>query len=186
MDISLYEEMDNDARSGRWEEIEDKWYQKCAQLSGKEVADRIASVDMTEYGSKLEEQMRKALLVASKESAKAVYFEYDIDNDWDGEFFICTAYSPFVGRSEDALEAEDWCCDWDTAVGGPAMPIFTQIYKKHGAFFKKGEDATYYMIMRTAYAFAKCVEKMPQTEFPICLGFHDQDFVWRFRELKSK
>ena len=181
MDTSLYDEMENDAKSCRWAEIEDKWRRKCAQLSGSEVASLIAAVDMTDYTRQLEEQMRRAVAFAAKEGAKALYFGYDIDNDWDSNFFICTAYNP-LGTGEDAWKDEDWACDWDKAVRGPSLPAFTRIYEKHGAFCSKGEDATYYMIMRTARAFAGCVEKMPETGFPICIGFHDQDIIWRVRE----
>ena len=56
---------------------------------GPNPADRVMHLNLRKYG----ESLRAPYLEASAECARrghpALYFEYDLDNAWEGAFFVC-------------------------------------------------------------------------------------------------
>ncbi|MBJ7968333.1 hypothetical protein JDS84_33600, partial [Bacillus cereus] len=63
--------------------------------------------------------------IANQNSAEAIYFEYDMDNDWNSTFFICDEYTKL------SEEDDDWASDWISEVEGPDLKEFAQIYNEN-------------------------------------------------------
>ncbi len=83
------EEMGHLAAAGQWASLEQKYLSLCRSLAGPTLADRVMRLDFGKYG----ESLRAPYLEASAECARrghpALYFEYDLDNAWEGAFFVC-------------------------------------------------------------------------------------------------
>jgi len=164
-----------------WDETESKYRELAVKMCGEKLAGRIAKVDLSEYQDALCESLSKAVEQAENLTAKAVYFEYDIDNDWQGVFLICPDYLP------ESEEDDDWACEWDDEVEGPSLTPFAKIYKKYGAYGddEKGNGVTLFLIARTVCTFARCVDQLASTQVAICIGFHDQDPIWRILDIDN-
>ena len=119
----------------------------------------------------------KALKASRKHGAAAIYFEYDLDNDWTGNFFVCPSYNPL------SVGDDDWACDYISAIRTPGIYEFGQIYKRLGGFCTTDGStaATLYMIARTSNALSNVVGRKPPDSIAICIGFHDQDPIHRLR-----
>lgn len=116
------------------------------------------------------------MYIADQNSAAALYFEYDMDNDWQSSFFICNDYTML------SEEDDDWASDWISSVKGPDLKEFAKIYAENG--FDYNEEAigiTLYLIIKTVILFGKVAESI-EINIPICIGFHDQDPIMRIRE----
>lgn len=170
---SYLEEMQSDLFIGNLEEMERKYYDLCSQLAGNSMANRVQKINLDEYQKELERGITEALEVAECNFAKAIYFEYDLDNEWHSHFFICDQYNQLEDQDD------DWACDWSDYLEGPTLPEFAEIYSENG--FDTTEIAmgiTLYLVARTVVAFAKACRKV-ESKVPICIGFHDQDPIMR-------
>ncbi|MBJ7950017.1 hypothetical protein [Bacillus cereus group sp. N24] len=157
-----------------WLEIEEKYYELCSKLVGKEQAKRIQNINLDLFQSKLKDAFSTSLHIANQNSAEAIYFEYDMDNDWNSTFFICDEYTKL------SEEDDDWASDWISEVEGPDLKEFAQIYNENR--FDNNEKAlgtTLYLIARTVVTFKKIIATI---HIPICIGFHDQDPIMRIQE----
>ncbi|EJR57562.1 hypothetical protein IIM_00169 [Bacillus cereus VD107] len=157
-----------------WPEIEAKYYDLCSKLVGKEQAKRIQNINLDLFQSKLKDAFSTSLHIANQNSAEAIYFEYDMDNDWNSTFFICDEYTKL------SEEDDDWASDWISEVEGPNLKEFAQIYTENG--FDNNDKAlstTLYLIARTVVTFKKIITTI---HIPICIGFHDQDPIMRIQE----
>ena len=76
-----------------WQEIEEKYYDLCSKSAGEEQAKRIQIIDLDSFQSKLNDALHVLLQTTDKDSAAAIYFEYDMDNDWQSILFICDDYT---------------------------------------------------------------------------------------------
>ncbi|MGG3805652.1 hypothetical protein [Metabacillus fastidiosus] len=177
MEIYQYlDQIQTELLNHSWKEIEIKYYKLCSELAGKEQAQRIRDIDLNAFQSELNEALCTSLHIADQNSAAALYFEYDMDNEWKSSFFICNDYTM---RSE---EDDDWASDWISSVKGPDLKEFGKIYAENG--FDYNEEAigiTLYLIIKTVIAFGKVAESI-EINIPICIGFHDQDPIMRIRE----
>lgn len=148
----------------------------CRRYSDK--VDRIDAVQFDSYYlDHLFGAYCKALKKARKNGAAALYFEYDMDNEWHSTFFVCPTYSsPAVGD-------DDWACDYLAAVATPGIYNFAKIYGELDGFCTNDSStaATLLMIARTAQAVSAVVDRKPDERLTICIGFHDQDPVHRLR-----
>ena len=119
----------------------------------------------------------KALKAARKNDAAAIYFEYDLDNDWNANFFVCPTYNP------QSFGNDDWACNYTSSIRASGIYEFGRIYKQLGGFCKNDTStaATMYMIARTSNALMDVVERKPHDSLAICIGFHDQDPIHRLR-----
>jgi hypothetical protein len=172
------DELQLDIRKKGLEEVEEKYYNLCAKLAGIGIADEVRKVDLESYESVLTDLFQESLQLAHKYKAKAIYFEYDLDNNWDSAFFVCGDYVPI----ED--EDEDWACDWYEDLEGPNLEQFSKIYSLNG--FDKNETAigtTIYLVTRTVVAYARAYKNLThENPLAICIAFHDQDPILRIKE----
>ncbi|MEK4029363.1 hypothetical protein MKZ02_12620 [Pseudobacillus sp. FSL P4-0506] len=178
MDIfEQLEELQKDLNEKTLDEIEVKYYQLCLKLAGIKLSNEIKEVDLYAYTDELKIGLNKALDIAKSESAKAIYFEYDLDNNWDSTFFICEEYSPLEDNEE------DWACDWIEDLEGPSLERFSEIYSKNG--FDGSNVAigsTIYLVTRTVVSYVKVFKELSSTSsIPVCIAFHDQDPILRVK-----
>ena len=176
------DQMYEDVKSEDWDAIEAKYKELAKKLSKGKTAQKIAKINLTKFRETLAKKLSEAVETAENISAAAVYFKYDIDNDWQSCFFICPDYHP------ESEEDDDWACEWEEEVEGPKLPNFSKIYHKYSG---DGDDAsgngiTLYLIARTVCTFGRCVEDIPPTPVAICIGFHDQDPIWRILDKKEE
>ena len=183
MNIFTYlEKMYEEVKEHDWEELELKYRRLALSWSRKDVVRQIDDVDMSDYEKDLMKSLSEAVETADKTSAGAIYFEYDMDNNWQGNFFVCPEY-----QSEEE-EDDDWASEWDKEVEGPDLPAFTAIYAEFGGYEDKKSSmgVTLCLIARTVSVFGRCVDNLPEHPFAICIGFHDQDPIWRIREVDEE
>lgn len=165
MDIFQYlEGMQGDVFSLSVSQIESKYYDICSTLASSEHAERIKLIPLDLY----KESMRIGL-----KEAKAIYFEYDLDNEWDSQFYICDDYM-FLEEDD-----EDWASDWTDEIEGPSLGELADIYGENGFDSdKRAVGITLYLIARTVCSFISACSGV-QSNIPICIGFHDQDPIIR-------
>ena len=170
------EEMKEFIAEGDWDGLEKSAQKRCEKLAGKEAAKKIADVDLSDYMEELEEGLKRAYEEGEDLGALAVYFEYDMENHWNGAYYLCTEYSP-----EDE-EDDDWATSADEEIEGPSSPELAGLFV--GSFDTNDKDrgVNGYLIARTVAAFGRCVDALPDPECAVCVGFHDQETVLRIRE----
>lgn len=176
--FKLLEKMSPFIGARDWHGLESAYWRIAAQAAGEPQAKRIAAVALESYEKGLSKGLKLALKKARAATAQAVYFEYDLDNDWEGTFFICPQYSP------QKLGDDDWAGDWAEDFPGPDSPDLCAIYRKHGfAKDAKAAASTGYLIARTVAAFGRCAETLETDGIALCIAFHDQDPIMRIREI---
>jgi hypothetical protein len=172
------DELKQDLEILDWDAIEAKYRALAADEAGSKVAKQVAEVDLTAYQSELAECLSQALEAARDSDAEAVYFEYDMDNDWSGWFFVCESYNA-EGDCDD-----EWATEYDEEVEGPSLPAFAKLFSKHGGMGGQGGGAsvTAYLVARTVASLGRCVQQTSKNGVAVCMGFHDQDPVWRLHK----
>ena len=176
------DKMYEDICESEWDDVETKYRELTLKLAGTKIVREIDAIDIDDYEKSIMQTLYEAVETAEKASAGAIYFEYDMDNNWQGCFYICPAYY----REEE--EDEDWATDYDEEIEGPDLPAYADIYNEYGgAGGNKAEiGTTLYLIARTVCAFWRCVEQLPYTPaLAICIGYHGQDYIWRIREMEE-
>ena len=170
------EEMKDFIAEGDWDGLEKSARKRCEKLAGKDSAKAIADIDLTDYLEELEEGLKRAYEEAEEIEAVAVYFEYEMENQWNGAFYLCSEYNP------EEEEDDDWASVPDEEVEGPSAPELAEYYA--GTFDSNDEDRGIngYLIARTIAAFGRCVDILPDPDCAVCIGFHDQESVLRIRE----
>jgi uncharacterized protein YndB with AHSA1/START domain len=171
-----------DLQDKSFNEIENKYYKICAKLAGAGRANKIKQIDVSDYINEMKSGLTQAILTANSErDAKAIYFEYDLDNQWEGTFFICNEYNP----AED--EDEDWACDCEIDIDGPNFLPFSELYEVDG--FDEDDSAmgsNMYLVARTVLAFAQAYNELSEkSTVPVCIAFHDQDPIYRIQEFEN-
>ena len=176
MIFELLEEMQNKMFGGDWKGLEDYYREKCKEIAGENNALEIESVDFTKYTKVLKKAFGKALKKSKK--ASVIYFEYDLDNDWASNFFICTEYSTL-----DEVD-DDWACEWARRIKGPKFKQLGDIYLRTDHFCTTPEATamTIYLIARTVSCLGAIVSEMETENLAITIGYHDQDPVMRIKE----
>ncbi|PEB59518.1 hypothetical protein COM79_02265 [Bacillus cereus] len=167
------EEMQEDVFSLAVEQIEAKYYDICCMLASTECAERIKAIDLESYKESIRVGLDAAVEMATNEEAKAIYFEYDLDNEWDSQFYICEEYFPMEE------EYDDWASEWTYNIEGPGSVELADMYNENG--FDTSEKAigiTLYLIAKTLCSFIS-IRSEVQSNIPICIGFHDQDPIMR-------
>ena len=159
-----------------WTGLEETFRGVAEKLCGPDLAKRIFSLDFVSYQAAISAGLYQAKERASRLPIKAIYFEYNLDNEWDGTFFLCGSY-----RSE-TTEDDDWACNYLETVPGPSFSEASSIYNESGF---DGTDpakgSTLYLIARTVAAFGR-VTCLDPWNLPICIAYHDQDPIVRIRE----
>lgn len=72
--------MQGDVFSLSVSQIESKYYDICSTLASSEHAERIKLIPLDLYKESMRIGLKEALEIAESEEAKAIYFEYDLDN----------------------------------------------------------------------------------------------------------
>ncbi|HDR7794514.1 TPA: hypothetical protein QCY19_003152 [Bacillus luti] len=170
MDIFQYlEEMQEDIFSLSVSQIESKYYDICSILASTEYAERMKAIDLELYKESIRVGLKEALEVAINEKAEALYFEYDLENEWDSQFYICEEYVPL--EEED----DDWASEWIYDIRGPKSVELANLYAENGFdISEKAIGITLYLIAKTVCSFMSVCSEV-QSNIPICIGFHDQD-----------
>ena len=156
-----------------------KRLEKClANPKSRDGAIRIRDANWDKFREKTEAAVVDALAKNPSllESTKAIYYEYDTDNGWGGDFFFCTSYNPL------SQEDDDWACDYEVSVEAPAAPELAG----PELVFANGDAEDYslffYALVEVTRNLA-LVEKSLKEKFPnlprICVAFHDQDPITR-------
>ncbi len=161
------------------ENAESHFYDFCVKLAGVAIADAIRSVDFGEFRSEIKKGITEIMAgyisqrANSKRPVKAIYFEYDMDNDWDGVFFPCWKYSP-IDENDD-----EWACYWEENFEGPAVPDFPDMGIDDWLFESDESVGKFsYAIVRIYIEFARAYFDVP-CPVPVCIGFHDQSEISR-------
>ncbi len=141
--------------------------QRCIALAGESVADALADLDAADYIESLEAAATAAASKAQELMAPAVYFEYDLDNGWSSNFFICRTYS---------AADPDWASDWQDRVPGPSMPIFAAQYDSRFGDDPTSQGRTVMLVARTMAALVDATASWPKS-LVLSAAYHDQDQV---------
>jgi hypothetical protein len=157
--------------------LESIYHNQAREWSGRGLARRISEVDLRAYQAMLSLALAEAERSAEEHQAKAVYFEYDMDNGWEGRFLVCRRYAP------ESAKDEDWTDERITELEGPGIPEFWSLYREFG--FDRTDQAkgsTLYMIARTVASLARCVNPASTGRAGLCIGYRGQNPVLRIHE----
>ena len=153
-----------------WAGLERTFEDACrADAPGEEAG--ISRVDLRRYTGALVNLVGRASKALGPDIA-AVYWEFDVDNDWSSAAFLCSRYEPETATDD------DWASEFDAerAIHGPAMPELARLMStwtgnEHAA-------ANAYLIARTIAAFGRASAGW-HADRPLCAGYHDQSVVFR-------
>jgi len=179
----LLESMEPHVRARRWDRVEAQGRDACVRLTGAASGKKIQTVSLSRFQGQLRSGLKRAVKKAAKLGAHAVYFEYDLDNGWDGNFFLCREYVP-QAEVEEADQGEDWASDWIEHVAGPGQPKLAAIYAAQGGYAETLEHVgrTAFLVARTVAAFGRATEELDTQGLAVCLAVHDADRIFRIRE----
>jgi hypothetical protein len=160
-----------------WDEIEKNIYHFASRQDAC-LAQHIQEIDLSEYKTQLLEVFTQAVAVAKQKEMSAIYFEYNLDNDWQSIFCLCPYYVP-KRLSEGDPAIDDWACWYDEDRTGPDLPIFGKIFSEH-----RSDAAAAYLVARTIAAFDATYKQLKIDQVAICIAFHDQDPIIRIQDLE--
>ena len=177
MNIYNYiEQMSSYINAKDWQGLESNFKKNAEFLAGKEHASEIAEVDLSSYQNSLCAKLSIAVEKARNSNAKAIYFEYDLDNDWQSYFFVCQNYN------QQTIQNDDWACDWIDELKGNDFSLFGDLYVTGFDSTEVAKGVNLYLIARTIATFGRCCEMHQDNNFAICIAFHDQDPIMRIYE----
>jgi hypothetical protein len=154
--------------------LESNYYNQAREWAGRSLARRIAEVDLKHYQATLSRGLAEAGKSAEEHQAKAVCFEYDMDNGWDGRFFVCGQYAP------ESAKDDEWADEWIVEFEGPGIPEFGGFYRDFG--FDRTDQAkgsTLYMIARTVAALGRCAGPGAVGTAALCISYRGQNPILR-------
>lgn len=157
--------------------LESSYHNQAREWSGRSLTRRIGEVDLNAYQAQLAVGLAEAEKAAWEHQARAVYFEYDMDDGWTGRFFVCRNYAPLSARNE------EWTDEWVVELEGPGIPEFGGIYREFG-FDRtdQAKGATLYMIARTVASLGRCIDPVPAGPAALCIGYRGQNPILRMHE----
>lgn len=181
------ERMEPDVSAGRWDRVETSGREACLRLAGPAAVKQIDAVSLRGYQSELRTGLERAVKSAREVGAIAIYFEYDLDNDWEGQFFLCGEYVPQL-ELETADGGEDWASDWLEALPGPSQGELARVYASQGGFAETPEQAgrTAFLVARTVATFGRAAEGLDTQRLALCVAYHDQSGIMRIREMPAE
>lgn len=155
-----------------WDGLERLYRRRLDQVD-HEAAGTIASVDLAAYESQLRQRLRDVVQAADG-SVAAVYWEFDVDNNWSSAFFLCTDYAP------EEAQADDWAASFvgSNVIAGPSMPVLATLLGTTWAGGQADVSRNLYLVARTIATVGRAADGWPLL-VPLCAGFHDQDVVFR-------
>jgi hypothetical protein len=156
-----------------WDKLEESAFADLSKAAGEATASSIRNLNTADYAHSLAESLERAYAKADELTAAAVYFEYDIDNNWSGHFFVCQNYFPQTEANE------DWACDWLFDFPGPSFSSLSELVGHKPMADIPSAARTVYAIARTVAIFGRACAALHQPSFAVCIGFHDQDPIFR-------
>jgi hypothetical protein len=158
-------------------ELENRYYQICFDVVGKNIANKIQQINLVEFKELIQEGLEESLTLAENNpKIKAIYYEYDFLN-LSSDFFACKDYRPISANDD------DWACEWKDVIDGPDLDFFEEIYNHDRNQYDNGKEDVIevYLIARLLSAFIEVIRKV-ESNIPICIAYHDQDPIMRVRE----
>lgn len=133
--------------------------------------DVTRAVSLEDYQAQLEKGLHRAFQLAKRTFSQAVYFEYDLDNNWDSVFTVCKEYFPPEADNEDWAVPGPGTRDFP----GPSLPEFAELYTNFDT------PETLSLIAATVLVFAKACRNAASDPHGVqlCIAFHDQDPIFR-------
>jgi hypothetical protein len=161
-----------------WDGLEREFGRRCCEFAGVAQAERISGISLSDYQSSLERSLSQAVTKARAEGVRGLYFEYDLDDDWQSGFFFCPTYLP------ESAGSDDWACDFTDSLSGPEMPVLSEIYcENHFDRTPTALGSTLFLVARTVAAFGRASSGFASPEFAVCMAFHDQTPIMRIYDL---
>jgi hypothetical protein len=176
------EKLQSCADGKKWGELEDYFYEYCLHYSSEETAHSIKNAQLEEYKQAIEILNDKALGLAKQHNAKAVYFEYNLDNQWNSGYYICENY---LSKEEDD---DDWAADFmlldDELDFCPEFGEFEFANHYRVGFMATPLNAAvnFYLIARTTTLFGKMNNSIDWGNIALCIGFHGQQIATRIKD----
>ncbi len=173
------EKLQRFAAEKKWNELEGYFYEYCLHYSSKETANSIKKALLEEYKQAIEVLNDRALSLAKQHNAKAVYFEYNLDNGWNSGYWICENY---LSKEE---KDDDWAADFmlldDELDFYPGFGEFDFANYYRSGFMATTLNAAvnFYLIARTTALFGKMNDSKDWGKVALCMGFHGQDIATR-------
>lgn len=179
---SIYDQLDElhiQLRTYPLSQIEEYYYTRCCEVAGEDVGHTIKNLSLDEYEKQLKEGLQHSLTRIQSGEGCAIYFEYDMDNNWQSSFYLCTEYVP---------NEDEWACEWEDVLEGPSLSNFGEIIMHYG--FDKNETSvavTMYLIARTVCAFSDVVNSVKEAKrVPIAISYHDQDGIYHINHRETQ
>ncbi|MBQ9370633.1 MAG: hypothetical protein IJU03_00405 [Thermoguttaceae bacterium] len=162
-----------------------KHYEACqASPEFKAAADKIRAIDWSEFNREtiklLVDAFNEPDAQSELQNVKAIYYEYDMDNGWDGYFFLCTDYNGLDTADEDGYVNDDWACDYCASFEAPQLPVLPDSNLTYDD--ELDNPALRYAITELTRYFVKLNADLHEAapHLPnIYLAFHDQDPITR-------
>jgi hypothetical protein len=175
--FSLLDALESDLSSLGGAAVDAKYKELAAQAVGAEVASAIAALPTDADREALRAVLLDALERAHRAGAAVVNVEYDLAQQWAVWLFVCHEYA--------AVEEgdESWAQEYAEELRGPTLDDFANLHQAHGAFADSPRlPATLYLIARLSVTLQELASSAPYPRIGICLGYHQQDPIWRLRE----
>lgn len=168
-----------------WDGLESYFNQYCAYFVSDKVAAAIKNVDLTECGHYLTYKAKEALALCKIYDTKAIYYEYNMLNDWASQFYICSQYNSIKENND------GWIKSFIPL--GDELEGFEPSSDSHTPFefskvlfeCKNIEERTaveYYLAARTTALFGRAIACIDFGNIALCCGFHNQKIVTRMYE----
>jgi hypothetical protein len=163
-------------RACDWVGLEQQSELRCQEHAGETDSLSISRVPVQAYQTALASSLSFAVAKANAASAKAIYFEFDMEDGWTSWFFICPTYQ----ERWDRLLGTDYLEEID----GPRMPQFAEIYGELQIFAPVPREATMtsYLIARTFACFGRASQPFAASGISFGIAFHDQDEIIRLHD----
>lgn len=168
------EEMRTLINDADWERLESEFKDRCIRLDPSAAA-RVGAIEVGAYRHALRAGLA-AIEAQVTDVVRAVYWEFDPDNDWQSAFFACRSYRAEVDADD------DWAADFEdsSVVIGPPFPAFAREFAQGWDRDAASMARNLYLVARTIAALAAASANWA-AEVPLCAGYHDQDRVYRVR-----
>ena len=158
------------AQLADWTSIENLGRDFSQELIPPDRVERILSIEVHDYKKKLASLIKEAEAKSTEfEGTIALYWEFDLDNNWDSSIAFCSSYTP---------DDPDWAGDQLGWLRGPGLPEFARLYAEHGfSNTPTAEGTTILLVARTLAAFGRAYDSAGRSQYPIGAAFHDSGVI---------
>ena len=159
-----------------WPAFDDHYFAQCRETDAG-LADAIRKTDLTSYLDEISRAFDESIPIAIERNDAAIYFEYDLDNDWNSHVFLCPEYHPIE------TDDDDWACGYEHHLPAGSQTDLSNIYVNTENFCQtdKATNTTLFLIARTTFLLNNVITNRDLGSLNICIGFHDQNPIHRLR-----